>query len=145
MKISLVLPLFLGIAGHSSIVMAQSAGTFTATGSMATPRSFHTATLLTNGMVLIAGGDDGFHWTGCNGPTQNLPPFFFNKNGLKTMLLGLSQVDTVSLKTDGTITNSTTSEAGVALLQLTQAVTAATTQELDGEPSLGTCTTWAFV
>ena len=48
--------LFLGIAGHPSIVMAQSAGTFTATGTMTTARSGHTATLLLNGKVLIAGG-----------------------------------------------------------------------------------------
>jgi hypothetical protein len=37
-------------------VYAQPAGTFTATGSMITPRFGHMATLLPNGKVLIAGG-----------------------------------------------------------------------------------------
>jgi hypothetical protein len=57
MKISLVFSLLLfGISGHGSVAMAQSAGTFTATGNMNTPRFGHTATLLLNGKVLITGG-----------------------------------------------------------------------------------------
>jgi Galactose oxidase, central domain len=48
--------LLLAVAGDDQIALAQSPGTFTATGSMTEVRSFHTATLLTDGRVLLAGG-----------------------------------------------------------------------------------------
>lgn len=47
---------FLGAVSCASTVLAQSAGPFSSTGNMATPRDFHTATLLGDGRVLIAGG-----------------------------------------------------------------------------------------
>jgi hypothetical protein len=51
MRTSFVLLLVIAASAH-----AQTPEAFTATGSMITPRFFHTATLLTNGKVLIAGG-----------------------------------------------------------------------------------------
>lgn len=61
MKTSFVRSLLvLVVAGRGTTALAQSPGTFAATGSMATPRASHTATLLTNGMVLIAGGSADF-------------------------------------------------------------------------------------
>jgi hypothetical protein len=56
MKISFVLLLVLLATPDGAKLLGQSAGTFTPAGSMITPRVGHTAALLYNGKVLIAGG-----------------------------------------------------------------------------------------
>ena len=56
-EIHRVLALFLlGLLSHASTAIAQTAGTFTPTGTMITARWWNTATLLADGRVLIAGG-----------------------------------------------------------------------------------------
>jgi len=57
MKPNFVLPvLLLAAAGNGATALAQSQGAFTPTGNLTTQRTGHTATLLTSGNVLIAGG-----------------------------------------------------------------------------------------
>src|SRR5882724_8401606 len=63
--------LFFGVAGHSHL-MAQSAGTFTTTGNMTVTRVGHSATLLPNGRVLIAGGSSSAFSTGTVRATAEL-------------------------------------------------------------------------
>jgi hypothetical protein len=52
--------LILRASSSPTIATAQSPGTFTATGNMTEARNRHTATLLANGKVLIAGGFPAF-------------------------------------------------------------------------------------
>ena len=50
-----------GLACVAGIAVAQPVGSFTLTGSLITPRQFHTATLLTNGKVLLTGGISAYN------------------------------------------------------------------------------------
>src|SRR6201999_1161025 len=80
---------------------AQPAGTFTPTGSMITPRSGHTATLLFNGKVLISGGgaateDPGLPLVGGDG-LYNSSTGTFEPSG------GISEGHTVPLLPDGRV------------------------------------------
>jgi hypothetical protein len=56
LKHGVVLPILALVFGLAPVANAQLAGTFTSVGDMTTARLFHTATLLPDGTVLIAGG-----------------------------------------------------------------------------------------
>src|SRR5258708_36259374 len=48
----------MGLAASTTLLLAQSSGVWTSTGSLNTPRTAHTATLLASGQVLVVGGED---------------------------------------------------------------------------------------
>jgi hypothetical protein len=75
MKSTFLLPLLLLGAGSTApVAMAQVPGAFTATGKMITPRSMHTATVLPDGRVLIAGGDSAYYFSQTESSTELYDP-----------------------------------------------------------------------
>jgi hypothetical protein len=89
--------LLLGVAGYPG--MAQPAGTFTPTGSMITPRSGQTATLLFNGKVLIAGGGAATEDTEL--PLVGGDELYNPSTGTFEPSSGISEGHTVTLLPDG--------------------------------------------
>src|SRR5215472_11654435 len=102
MKFNLSLLLLL-LGTIEQVCIAQSPGAFTPTGHLTTPRQHHTATLLTTGKVLIAGGQ-------MNLPSADVAPFSaelydpstggFTRTG--DMTTGRSE-HTATLLTNGTV------------------------------------------
>ena len=76
-------------------------GTFTAVGSMNSGRAYHTATLLSDGRVLIAGGMDAG-----NNPTNTVEIFDPSNNSFTTLINALNEdryEHTATLLSDGTV------------------------------------------
>ena len=101
-RASFVLPLlFLGVVVQVPMTLAQSAQTFSATGNMTTPRIFHTATLLPNGKVLIAGGADKSYQALTNAELYDPATGTFAPTG--RMVTGRLSSFTATLLPDGTV------------------------------------------
>ena len=99
MKTNVVFLLIALGADHSSIILAQAPGTFAATGDMTSRRYFHTATLLADGRVLMAGGTT-------RGKTLASAELFDPRTGRFTATRNMTiprEVHTVSLLPDGKV------------------------------------------
>jgi uncharacterized protein (TIGR03437 family) len=102
-----------------------------------------TTPIVSNGPVIALAATDG---TLCSDPTQIFTPSLINSksSSLQIMYIGVQQNVFVSPNSNGTTTQSTTSQAQAQFWQLTQAQLAADTPNLNAanaEPSFGSCYT----
>ena len=94
-----------------------------------------TPVAVSNGPTIALAGSDG---ESCSDPTQDLPPSVFNRSGLKTIIVGLSQ-NVTAASSGGTTTTSTQSGASARFVQFNQANPGPLTDHANLTPSLGTC------
>jgi uncharacterized protein (TIGR03437 family) len=75
----------------------------------------------------------------CSDPTQDLPPFVFNRSGLKTIFVALSQNVSTAANSGETTTTTTQSGASARFVQFNEANPGLLTDHANLAPSLGTC------
>ena len=93
-----LLAVSLGVAPPAS----AAAGTWTPTGSMTTPRAFHTATLLNSSQVLVAGGNNPHPFGGAYASAERYDPGSGTWSPTQSMATGRTR-HTATLLDDGRV------------------------------------------
>src|SRR5262249_6874750 len=92
-------------SGSATVTVTTSAGRFTPTGSMQTGRGYHTATLLSNGKVLMAGGVVRYRHF-CGDPTATAEVYDPTAGSFTTTASSMTSprhAHTATLLTNGTV------------------------------------------